>query len=86
MCVCACFILTAVLMSEASSRKVIVIGDGAVGKTCFVSKVTENKFIPNYLPTLGGKEPGLCAYYVRTHVRMRDRVPWREALYVLRTL
>lgn len=43
-------------MSEASSKKVIVIGDGAVGKTCFVSKVTENKFIPNYLPTLGGKE------------------------------
>lgn len=43
-------------MSESNQKKVIVIGDGAVGKTCFVSKVTENKFIPNYLPTLGGKE------------------------------
>ena len=42
-------------MSESSQKKVIVIGDGAVGKTCFVSKVTENKFIPNYLPTLGGE-------------------------------
>lgn len=47
-------------MSEASSKKVIVIGDGAVGKTCFVSKVTENKFIPNYLPTLGGKDKGVA--------------------------
>lgn len=43
-------------MSESNQKKVIVIGDGAVGKTCFVSKVTENKFIPNYLPTLGGKK------------------------------
>ena len=42
-------------MTELSQKKVIVIGDGAVGKTCFVSKVTENKFIPNYLPTLGGE-------------------------------
>ena len=42
-------------MSEASHKKVIVIGDGHVGKTCFVAKVTENKFIPNYLPTMGGK-------------------------------
>ena len=42
-------------MSESRQKKVIVIGDGAVGKTCFVSKVTENKFIQNYLPTLGGK-------------------------------
>ena len=42
-------------MNESSQKKVIVIGDGAVGKTCFVSKVTENKFIQNYLPTLGGK-------------------------------
>jgi small GTP-binding protein len=40
-------------MSEASHKKVIVIGDGHVGKTCFVAKVTENKFIPNYLPTMG---------------------------------
>lgn len=42
-------------MNESRQKKVIVIGEGAVGKTCFVSKVTENKFIPNYLPTLGGE-------------------------------
>ena len=42
-------------MGESSHKKVIVIGDGCVGKTCFVAKVTENKFIPNYLPTFGGK-------------------------------
>lgn len=46
-------------MSEARHKKVIVIGDGCVGKTCFVSKVTENKFIPNYLPTLGGNGTSL---------------------------
>ena len=43
------------MASESTHKKVIVIGDGCVGKTCFVSKVTENKFIPNYLPTLGGE-------------------------------
>lgn len=41
-------------MSDSSHKKVIVIGDGCVGKTCLVAKVTENKFIPNYLPTFGG--------------------------------
>lgn len=45
-------------MNESSHKKVIVIGDGHVGKTCFVSKVTENKFIPNYLPTFGGESEG----------------------------
>ena len=42
------------LMTEATHKKVIVIGDGYVGKTCFVSKVTENRFIPNYKQTFGG--------------------------------
>ena len=42
-------------MSESRQKKVIVIGDGAVGKTCFVTRATENKFVPNYLPTLGGE-------------------------------
>lgn len=43
-----------VLMSE-NSKKVIVIGDGCVGKTCLVSKITEGKFINNYHTTIGGK-------------------------------
>ena len=43
-----------VLMSE-NSKKVIVIGDGCVGKTCLVSKISEGKFINNYRTTIGGK-------------------------------
>ena len=42
-----------VLMSE-NSKKVIVIGDGCVGKTCLVSKISEGKFINNYHTTIGG--------------------------------
>ena len=37
-----------------NTKKVVVIGDGYVGKTCFVSKVTEGKFINNYHVTIGG--------------------------------
>ena len=37
-----------------TTKKVIVIGDGHVGKTCFVSKITQNKFITNYHATVGG--------------------------------
>ena len=50
-------------MTEVNTKKVIVIGDGAVGKTCFVSKVAENRFIPNYIATIGGE-----AYYLATCV------------------
>lgn len=38
-----------------NAKKVIVIGDGYVGKTCFVSKVTEGKFLNNYKQTIGGE-------------------------------
>ena len=38
-----------------NTKKVIIIGDGHVGKTCFVAKVTEGKFINNYHCTIGGK-------------------------------
>lgn len=37
------------------TKKIIVVGDGFVGKTCFVSKMAENKFITNYHATVGGK-------------------------------
>ena len=42
-------------MSVSNQKKVILLGDGAVGKTCFFSRATENKYIPSYLPTLGGE-------------------------------
>lgn len=38
-----------------NAKKVIIIGDGHVGKTCLVAKVTEGKFINNYHCTIGGK-------------------------------
>ena len=38
-----------------NTKKVIIIGDGHVGKTCFVAKVTEGKFINNYHCTIGGE-------------------------------
>lgn len=38
-----------------SPKKVIIIGDGFVGKTCLLAKVTEGKFINNYHCTIGGK-------------------------------
>ena len=38
-----------------NTKKVIIIGDGFVGKTCFVAKVTEGKFINNYHCTIGGE-------------------------------
>ena len=41
-----------------SPKKVIIIGDGFVGKTCLLAKVTEGKFINNYHCTIGGKWTG----------------------------
>ena len=38
-----------------NTKKVIIIGDGFVGKTCLVAKVTEGKFINNYHCTIGGE-------------------------------
>ncbi len=42
-------------MSTENTKKVIVIGDGCVGKTCLVAKLTEGKFINNYHVTIGGQ-------------------------------
>ena len=53
--------------AQENTKKVIVIGDGYVGKTCLVSKITEGKFINNYHATIGG---------------MRSRAAWRESLQI----
>ncbi len=44
------------------TKKVIVIGDGLVGKTCLVSKITEGKFINNYHTTIGGNKLTILMY------------------------
>ena len=42
-------------MTEEVTRKVLVIGNGLVGKTAFVCRVTEGKFIGEYKQTMGGE-------------------------------
>lgn len=44
-----------VMLSTENTKKIIVIGDGCVGKTCLVAKLTEGKFINNYHVTIGGE-------------------------------
>lgn len=44
------------MQSTENSKKVVVIGDGVVGKTSLVAKITEGKFITNYHMTVGGKK------------------------------
>ncbi len=35
------------------SLKIVVVGDYAVGKTCCIHRYIDNRFIGNYIPTLG---------------------------------
>jgi len=69
-----------------NSKKVIVIGDGYVGKTCLVSKITEGKFINNYHTTIGVeygvkvfKRPGsdirLCLWDIAGQDPFRSLMP-----------
>lgn len=37
------------------NKKVIVIGEQGVGKTSFVARVTEGRFISEYKATVGGE-------------------------------
>ena len=36
-----------------SDKKILVIGDAGVGKTCFINKITNNPFIKQYINTTG---------------------------------
>lgn len=69
-----------------NTKKVVVIGDGYVGKTCFVSKVTEGKFINNYHVTIGveygvkafrksGNEIRLCLWDIAGQDPFRSLMP-----------
>ena len=42
-------------MTYEYTKKVIVVGDVLVGKTSFVARVTEGRFIAEHKTTIGGK-------------------------------
>lgn len=47
-------------MANEYTKKVIVIGDVGVGKTSFVARVTEGRFINEHKTTIGGTMLLIC--------------------------
>ena len=40
----------------------VVVGDGAVGKTCLVTAYGQNKFLEDHIPTVAANYEGKCEY------------------------
>ena len=58
--------------SSENTKKVMVIGDGCVGKTCLVARVTEGKFINNYHVTIGGNTVTINMVHVNSEELEED--------------
>ena len=49
-------------MADRRNVKIVVVGDGAVGKTSLITAYGENRFPEDYVPTVSDTFTGPCTY------------------------